>query len=257
MSRLTIENVCFSYGEKPILKDVSLKVEAGELVSILGHNGCGKTTLLRCISGYLAPSSGEIRVGDTPVRSLGAKELARRMALVPQNPVMEFDFTVRDIVLMGRNPHVRRFAGETEADYTAAEGALARTGMAPFADRSVLTLSGGEWQRTIIARAICQKSDVMLLDEPVASLDVKHQIEILRLLRSLCRENGISALAVMHDVNLSAHYSDKILLLRRGKMLACGEPRAVITAPLLNEAYGVDAAVREEQGHPFMIPRYD
>lgn len=255
--RLTVEGVSFSYGEKPILKDVSLTVAPGELVSILGHNGSGKTTLLRCISGYLTPTAGVVRIGEDTVARLSAKALARRMALVPQNPVMEFDFTVRDIVLMGRNPHLKRFAGETDADYAAADAALARTGMAALAERSVLTLSGGEWQRTIIARAVCQKSELMLLDEPVASLDVKHQIEILRLVRSLCRESGVSALCVMHDINLSAHYSDQILLLKGGKALACGSPRAVITAPLLKEAYGIEAEVREEQGHPYMIPRYD
>ena len=248
MSRLSVENVSFTYGEKPILKNVSLAVEQGELVAILGHNGSGKTTLLRCISGYLTPTAGMVRIGGQAVSSLSARKLAQRMALVPQNPVMEFDFTVRDIVLMGRNPHLKRFAGETDADFAAADAALART---------VLTLSGGEWQRTIIARAICQKSDVMLLDEPVASLDVKHQIEILRLVRSLCRENGISALCVMHDVNLSAHYSDQILLLKGGETLACGSPYNVVTAPLLQEAYGIEAEVREAQGHPFMIPRYD
>lgn len=257
MKRLTVENVSFSYGEKPVLTDVSLSVAPGELVSILGHNGCGKTTLLRCISGYLTPKAGSVRIGSDAVSSLSARALAQRMALVPQNPVMEFDFTVRDIVLMGRNPHLKRFAGETEADYAAADAALARTGMAELAERSVLTLSGGEWQRTIIARAICQNSEVMLLDEPVASLDVKHQIEILRLVRGLCRESGISALCVMHDINLSAHYSDQLLLLKGGRTLACGSPRAVITAPLLREAYGIEAEVREEQGHPYMIPRYD
>jgi iron complex transport system ATP-binding protein len=257
MSRLSVENVSFTYGEKPILKNVSLAVEQGELVAILGHNGSGKTTLLRCISGYLTPTAGMVRIGGQAVSSLSARKLAQRMALVPQNPVMEFDFTVRDIVLMGRNPHLKRFAGETDADFAAADAALARTGMTALSDRSVLTLSGGEWQRTIIARAICQKSDVMLLDEPVASLDVKHQIEILRLVRSLCRENGISALCVMHDVNLSAHYSDQILLLKGGETLACGSPYNVVTAPLLQEAYGIEAEVREVQGHPFMIPRYD
>ena len=256
-SRLTVENLSFFYGNRPILKNVSLAVAPGELVSILGHNGSGKTTLLRCISGYLKPKEGAVRIGEDAVSSLSSKALARRMALVPQNPVMEFDFTVRDIVLMGRNPHLKRFSGETETDYAVADAALVRTGMDALADRSVLTLSGGEWQRTIIARAICQKSELMLLDEPVASLDIKHQIEILRLVRSLCRESGVSALCVMHDVNLSAHYSDQILLLKEGEALACGAPSAVITAPLLAEAYGIEAEVRTEQGHPYMIPRYD
>lgn len=256
-SRLTVENLSFFYGNRPILKNVSLAVAPGELVSILGHNGSGKTTLLRCISGYLKPKEGAVRIGEDAVSSLSSKALARRMALVPQSPVMEFDFTVRDIVLMGRNPHLKRFSGETETDYAVADAALARTGMDALADRSVLTLSGGEWQRTIIARAICQKSELMLLDEPVASLDIKHQIEILRLVRSLCRESGVSALCVMHDVNLSAHYSDQILLLKQGEALACGAPGSVITAPLLAEAYGIEAEVRTEQGHPYMIPRYD
>lgn len=142
-------------GRSPF-KNVSLAVEQGELVAILGHNGSGKTTLLRCISGYLTPTAGMVRIGGQAVSSLSARKLAQRMALVPQNPVMEFDFTVRDIVLMGRNPHLKRFAGETDADFAAADAALARTGMTALSGRSVLTLSGGEWQRTIIARAICQ-----------------------------------------------------------------------------------------------------
>lgn len=141
MSRLSVENVSFTYGEKPILKNVSLAVEQGELVAILGHNGSGKTTLLRCISGYLTPTAGMVRIGGQAVSSLSARKLAQRMALVPQNPVMEFDFTVRDIVLMGRNPHLKRFAGETDADFAAADAALARTGMTALSGRSVLTLS--------------------------------------------------------------------------------------------------------------------
>lgn len=257
MNKLEVKDLSFSYGESETLRNINFDVQAGEFVSILGHNGSGKTTLLRCISGYLKVQAGEILLAGKPVSIMPVRELARRMALVPQHALMEFDFTVRDIVLMGRNPHVKRFTGESEADYKAADAALEWTGMDALKNRSVLTLSGGEWQRTIVARAICQNSEILLLDEPVANLDVRHQIEILRMVRRLCRENGVSAICVMHDINLASHFSDTLLLLKGGKELAYGTSESVISEENLRNAYGIGAKVRSEQGRPFMIPEYD
>ena len=256
MTALQIQNLSYSYGDMRILSDISFDVKPGELISILGHNGSGKTTLLRCVSGYLKPERGQALLGGKNVISIPAKTLAQRMALVPQSSVMEFDFTVRDIVLMGRNPHIGRFAVESEADYALADDALRWTNMFELKDRSVLTLSGGEWQRTIVARAICQNSEVLLLDEPVANLDIKHQLDILGMVRRVCRERGVCALCVMHDVNLAAHYSDKLIILNRGEMLCFGTSETVITSENLFAAYGVKADVRQEQGAPFMVPEY-
>lgn len=257
MDSICIDDLCFSYGEKDVLNGISVSIKKGSLVGILGPNGCGKTTLLRCVSGYLKPKRGSIKVEGREVSAFGSRELSRMMALVPQHAVMEFDFTVRDIVLMGRNPHQKWFSQATEEDVLTAESAMRKTGVLELADRSVLTLSGGEWQRAIVARALCQQSSLMLLDEPVSNLDIKHQIDILRMVKDVVENNGITAVCVLHDINLAAQYCSDILMLKEGKTYLWGSPCEVISEQSIKSVYGIKTYLKNEQNKPYIIPDYN
>ncbi len=179
---ICIRNLDCGVGDTPILHDISLTLNTG-MIGIIGPNGAGKTTLLRTISGYLKPERGSVEIDGTNVREIGVKALAKKMALVPQNYALEYDFTVLETVLMGRNPHKKTFEGDSMEDIRLARAAIAKTGIAHLENRSVIGLSGGEWQRMIIARALTQQSSILLLDEPVSSLDIKHQVGILSLVR--------------------------------------------------------------------------
>lgn len=253
---LRIDRLSYAYSNAQILSDISFDMGPGRLLGILGPNGSGKTTLLRCLSGFCRVEQGMITLNGRDISAYSAKELSRSMALVPQHALMEFDFTVRDIVLMGRHPHHTLFEPDSQDDYKRVDAAMERTGISLLADRSVLTLSGGEWQRTIISRAICQQSDILLLDEPVSNLDIRYQIEILNLVRGLCRREGVMAIAVLHDMNLASHYCDDLALIHNGAVFAYGRPEQVITPERIKDVFGINVRVREEYGRPFVIPEY-
>jgi iron complex transport system ATP-binding protein len=236
---LEIQNVRFSYdGQTDVLKDISLRIRPGGMAGIVGPNGAGKTTLLRIISGYLQPESGTVTLEGQDIRGFSRRQMARRMALVPQFSGMEYDFTVKDIVLTGRFAHISRLKAETRTDYGIAAQAMARAGIAHLKDRSVLSLSGGEWQRMIIARALCQQSDMMLLDEPVSHLDMRHQVQLLKTVRSLCDEGGITAVTVLHDLSLTYNFCDTVFLLQEGRLAAAGAPKEVLTPDTIEKVFG-------------------
>jgi len=260
VERLQASGVSFTYDRRGsgfrVLDNVSLTVARGAIVGLLGPNGSGKTTLLRLLSGTLTPNRGDVTLDGKSLRTLTRSQLARRIAVVPQETHSAFDFTVLEIVLMGRYPHLGAFELEGANDVAIARDALAATGTAPLESRPFATLSGGEKQRVVIASALAQASDVLLLDEPTASLDLGFQLEIVRLLARLNRERGTTLVVSTHDLNLAAALCGEIVLLKAGRVLARGATDAAITASNVRALYGVDAevAVHPRAGHLTVVP---
>jgi ABC-type cobalamin/Fe3+-siderophores transport system ATPase subunit len=257
---LQVDSISFAYDRRPgaanVLDDVSLSVPAGSIVALLGPNGSGKTTLLRVLAGLAAPARGRVRLDGREIQTFSRRELARRLAVVPQDTHAAFDFTVLDLVLMGRYPHLGTFQLEGVGDVAVARDALAATGTAALETRRLSTLSGGEKQRVVIAAALAQAASVLLLDEPTASLDLGYQIEIAALLRGLNRDRGMTMVVSTHDLNLAAAMADTVILLRRGRVLAHGPVDAVLTADHIRALYGVEAEVRFHAGagHLTVVP---
>lgn len=254
-SKITLSQIHAGYDDKEILKGVSFDVAAGEFVGIVGPNGCGKTTLLRTISRSLRPSSGQILLDDKNVYSVAAREFARKVGVVPQETWVAFDFTVLEVVMMGRTPWLNRFAVESKRDRQIALEALDRTGTGNLRDRQANALSGGERQRVILARALAQEPDILLLDEPTSHLDINYQFETMDLVRSLNRKNGLTVLAVLHDLNLAAQYCDRIFMLGDGVVKAQGTPEQVITPENILNVYGAVVWVRKHPAthRPYVI----
>jgi iron complex transport system ATP-binding protein len=232
----------FSYGTEPVIDGVSVAVRDGEMLGVIGPNGSGKSTLIRLLSGVLQPSAGEVRLRRRPLQEHSQRELGRAIAVVPQDTLIEFPFTVTEVVLMGRSPHLGGFAFEGDRDLRVARAAMERTGVLGLAERSIHELSGGERQRVILARALAQEARVMLLDEPAAFLDIRHEVEIYDLLRDLQHE-GYAIVTVLHDLNLAALYCERVLLLQRGRAVRLGLPAEVITYSLLTEVYETEVYV--------------
>ena len=250
--------VSFTYprGERTILRDVSLLLQPGAIVGLLGPNGCGKTTLLRLLSGMLKAQSGDVLIDGRPVAALTRRHIARRIAVVPQETHATFDFTVIDVVLMGRYPHLGPFELEGPADLDIARQALEATGTRHLESRPFASLSGGEKQRVVIAGALAQTADVMLLDEPTASLDLAYQLEVAALLRNLNRTRGTTMVVCTHDLNMAASLCDEVVLLRDGAVLAHGPTADTITVDSIAATFGVAADVHfhAAAGHLAVVP---
>lgn len=232
----------FRYGQRPVMEDVSLTLRQGEMLGVIGPNGSGKSTLLRLLSGVLRPEAGAIRVQGRPLAEYSSQGRARAIAVVPQETAVEFPFSVMEVVLMGRSPHLGGFAFEGDGDLRVARAAMARTGVLELASRSIHELSGGERQRVIVARALAQGAPILLLDEPGAFLDIRHEVEIYDLLQDLRRE-GKSVLTVLHDLNLAALYCDRVALLKAGRLVRVGPPSEVITYATVREVYETEVYV--------------
>jgi iron complex transport system ATP-binding protein len=239
-----------------MLRDVSVSVPRGSLMGLLGPNGCGKTTLLKLLSGVLHPHQGVVVFEGRSLRHIGRRELARHLAVVPQETHPAFDYSALERVLMGRHPHLGAFQLEGPHDLAVAYDAMMATGTADLAERAYMTLSGGEKQRVVIASALAQDPDVLLLDEPTASLDVGYQLEVAALLKRLNRERSVTMVLATHDLNLAAGVCDTLVLMRGGRVLAHGPTREVLTAARIAELYDVDADVRyhEGAGHLTIVP---
>ena len=239
-----------------VLNDVFLDVERGELVGILGPNGSGKTTLLKLLGGMYRPTSGSVTLDDRPVPAWSQREIARRIAFVPQETHAPFDFTVLDIVLMGRFPHLGAFALEGPEDLAIARRALTATGTRPFEGRAFSTLSGGEKQRVVIASALAQSTQLLLLDEPTASLDIGHQIEVQMLLQHLNANQGVTMVLSTHDLNLAAALCRRLVLLKDGRVLASGPTEEVLTPQTVRALYNVEADIARHSatGHLTVVP---
>lgn len=251
---LTAHNLSFAYDGRPVLKEISLAVEAGEFVGLIGANGSGKTTLLRALLGLLR-ASGETRLCGDSLRALDRQEIARRATMVHQDTRVDFAFTSRDIVAMGRTPYLGRFKPESAADKDAISRAMRETGITELAERPVTELSGGERQRVHLARALAQETRVVLLDEPTANLDLTHQYEALELVRGFTQSGG-AALAAIHDLALAARFCDRLMLLSKGRIVAAGLPAEVITESNLADYFALRARVRrdEETGSLIVYP---
>ena len=245
MVLLSVDGVECFYGSVKILENVSFKVKEGDFVGILGPNGSGKTTLLKSISRTLKPHKGTIILDKTDIYSIKSMDLAKQMAIVPQESNIGFGFTAIDIVLMGRNPHMKRFQMETEKDMTIVRQAMIRTNTWHLAGRSINELSGGEKQRVVIARALSQEPKVLLLDEPLTHLDMVNQLEIMDLVKELCIKEHLIVLTVIHDLNLAARYCNSALLLKGASVFAAGPLEEVLTSENIRSVFHVDAIVKK------------
>lgn len=231
-----------SRGRREVVHGVSLRVDAGSWVSVVGPNGAGKSSFLLALAGLLA-SRGEIMLDGRTLRDRSARERARVIALVPQQPVIPDALTVAEYVLLGRTPHLSLFGSEAGRDHALADTVLAKVDLAWAADRLVSTLSGGEFHRAVVGRALAQEARVLLLDEPTSGLDLGHQVQVLELVDALRRSDGITVVSAMHDLTLAARYSDRVALLVDGELVAEGAPSTVLRADVLERYYGVPVHV--------------
>ena len=249
-------NLSFTYENGLALKDITFALGEGELMALIGPNGSGKTTLLKLLLGFLRPSAGRVELFDTPLPSHTPKERAKRIAYVSQHSVSSFPLTVFEFVALGRYPHASRFglAGE---DLAAVEEALDRTASKPLATRLFPTLSGGEQQKVLIARALAQAARIILLDEPTLHLDLNYQLQILGALKKLCVEKRVAIITVLHDLNLVSLFADKALLLKAGKPRAFGAVTEVVTESEVKDLLGVDIKplADTETGVRYFVPR--
>lgn len=238
---LSVKNLSFSYQEKDVLKDVSFEMKRGEILGLIGPNGVGKSTLLKCINKINTPDTGEIYLYGNRIDNLKEKELSRLFSYVPQSTGSKFPVKVIDMVMMGRMPYIdfRISKDNKEKVYSL----LDRMELSDIAFKSIDRLSGGERQRVYVARAIAQNTDFILLDEPTSNLDLKHQIGIMNLLSSIVEENNISAIVTLHDLNLASMYCDKILMLKDKKVFAYGRPEQVISEENIYQVYGVESKI--------------
>ncbi len=252
---LRLRGLSVAYGERPVLRRLDLEVAAGEFVGLVGPNGCGKTTLLRAVTRVVPWSEGEVLLGGRPVSAISTRDLARMVAVVPQNPVLPLGYSAREVVLMGRTPHLGFLDQEGPEDYRRADAALERVGAGQLGGRRVDELSGGERQSVLLARAMAQEAGLLLLDEPTANLDLGHQIAFAGLVRDLAA-SGLAVLAAIHDLTLASLYCDRIALMAEGRIVADGPPDGVLTPDNLANAYGVEALILRppELARPIIVP---
>lgn len=237
--KLHVDGVCYEIDGIRVLKNVSLNVEKGEFVGLVGPNGCGKSTLLKNIYRVYRPSDGKIFIDGSDVRKLTSREAARKAAVVVQENQVEFDVKVMDMVLLGRYAHKKMFEGDSKEDVEAAIDSLEKVGLGGWGDRSFLSLSGGEKQRVLIARALVQDAGLIILDEPTNHLDIGCQIEIM----NLVKKAEITIFTSLHDLNIAALYCDRIFVMKDGEIIASGPPEKVITESMVGEVFGVNADV--------------
>lgn len=240
--------------ESPILKEINFFLEPGYIYGILGTNGSGKTSLLKHLLGLLPPGKA-VELNGVSLGKIKPNKLAKAFSYVPQNTAVSADFTVEELVMMGRAPHQKRFARPKKADQQAVSKAIRLAGLEQVRSKSALCLSGGEMQRVAVARAIAQQAEWMFLDEPVSSLDLGHQLELMEILKELSKKNQVTVVMVLHDINLAIHYCSKLLFMKSGRLYAAGETESTATAETLKEVYGLDfEELFTADGTKYMVP---
>ena len=250
---MEVKNVFFSYGKNEILKGASLKIEKGKVTTIMGANGCGKSTLFSLMTKNLVPGKGKVLLGEKNIAHLRLNEFARKVAIVHQYNTAADDITVERLVSFGRTPHLGMMGIRGDEDERYVNWAMEVTNVSQFRDRELSRLSGGQRQRVWIAMALAQGTEILFLDEPTTYLDIRYQIEILELVRKLNREFGMTIVMVLHDINQSIYFSDKIIGLAGGKVIVEGEPEEVITEESIHELYGIDLKVARVDGRKFVL----
>lgn len=256
MFAIEINDIEFGYRESLVLKGISFNIKKGEFVSIIGPNGSGKSTLLKTLNNLYVPRNGRILIDGEEIDTYKKKDLAKKIAMVPQDTAIDYDFTVEDIVMMGRNPYKGRFQKDTDEDYKIVYEALEMTNTLYLKDRIITEISGGERQRVVIAKALAQKPSIILLDEPTSHLDINHQMDILNLLKRLNEEKGTTIILVIHDINLASRYSDKMILINHGKIQGIGTPEEVITINNMESTYNMKVAIEKNKytDAPYLTP---
>lgn len=244
------KNICYRYkGSPEVLKNISFSLEPGKFLAILGNNGVGKSTLLKCFNGILKADGGQLLLDGEDLLTMPTREIARRLAFVSQN-VPSMQMTVHDVVMLGRRPYMKW--AFTEEDHAIVHEAMDRLGLDALRGRFLNALSGGERQKVMIARALAQQPKVMLLDEPTSSLDIRNQYQVLQIVRDLCRKDGLTAIMVIHDLSLALRFCDRFLLLRQGEVYRCGD-HTVLDPKALRDVYGVDARVVQVEGQHMVL----
>lgn len=251
--KLKLNNLEFEYPAVPVLKDVSLELCPKEVLAIVGKNGSGKSTLIKCINRIIEYQKGEISLDGKDMRRLRRKEIAKKMAYHPQKTSYDFPVTIFDVVLTGRYPY-SSWANDANQEEHVWE-VLKMMGLEELALKDYNRISGGQQQKVIIARALAQEADILLLDEPTSDLDIRYQLEVMELVRKLVREKDMAAIVAIHDLNLASRYCDKIAMLHNGIIFSAGAPREVLTCENISIVYGVDASIHENEGIMHIIPK--
>ena len=253
MSSLAVDSVSVSLDAASILRDITLRADAGEWLGVIGPNGAGKSTLLHAACGVV-PFTGTITLGGDPLGALDRRTRAARIALVPQTPVVPPGMTVVDYVLLGRTPHRRALAPETHLDLAVVRDAIDQLDLTSLARRMLTSLSGGERQRVFLARALAQQSEIVLLDEPTAALDIGHQVDVLQLIDRLRRDRGLTIVTTLHDLTLAGRYPDRLVMLAGGRLVAQGLPRDVLTPDTIERHYGTPVRILDDDGRLVVVP---
>ncbi len=261
---LELRSVCAAYAREDVLSDIAIRVQTGRVLAVVGPNGCGKSTLLRVICGLLRPRGGQVLVDEHDVQALDSRERAKIFALLPQHPSAPKGLTCRELVALGRTPHLSAYATPSARDEAVVESALARVGAEQMADLPVLELSGGQRQRVFLARVLAQEAPFLLLDEPISHLDLKFQFQILKLARDLTRDQSAPStcrgvIVVLHHINLAASIADEMILMKQGRIVASGAPTQVMRRELLEEVFEVPLSVSDHplSGRPQAQSRWD
>ena len=256
-AKMELGNISFAYDSAPILKELSLFIQESDFIGLIGPNGSGKSTLLKIMGGILKPDSGNIKFKGSETRRISKKIFAQSVSWIPQGNPMVFPFKVSEVVLMGRHPHLSALSFESNEDFNISQRAMETTMTSEFSERFFNEISEGEKQRVMIASALAQNPELMLLDEPTSALDLKYQIEIMNILKDLNTNHKMTLIVAMHDLNLASRFCNRIILIKEGKVISDGTPLQVLKKNILEQVYGIELDLDFKNGHPLIHPKID